>query len=84
MENEFHENGSEPLDASPVSGGKGPERLLTVAEVAAWFGVTECWVRSHAAGRRPPKLPSVRINRSILRFRERDLDAWLREKGLAA
>jgi hypothetical protein len=28
-------------------------RLLTVAEVAAWLGVTESWVvRAHAAGRR--------------------------------
>lgn len=60
------------------------EKFLTVGEVAQWLGVSEGWVRTHAAGRRPPKLPCVRINRSTLRFRESDLNEWARKIGAAA
>jgi predicted DNA-binding transcriptional regulator AlpA len=60
------------------------ERLLTVPEVAQWLGVSEAWVRAHASGRRPPKLPAIRVNRSVLRFRERELDDWARRMGITA
>ncbi|MDQ6759366.1 MAG: helix-turn-helix domain-containing protein [Acidobacteriota bacterium] len=51
-------------------------RLLTVAEVAQWLAVSPSWVRDHAAGRRRPGLPCIRLGRS-LRFREDDLAEWL-------
>jgi predicted transcriptional regulator len=36
-------------------------RLLEVAEVAEWLGVSQSWVREHASGKRKPKLPAVKL-----------------------
>lgn len=61
-----------------------PERLLSVADVAKWLGVSEHWVRAHAGGRRAPALPVVRVNRGIMRFSSEDINKWIQEKKVAA
>lgn len=35
------------------------EALLSAREVAAWLGVSETWIRAHAAGQRRPKHPEI-------------------------
>jgi excisionase family DNA binding protein len=67
-----------------VASGAVTERLLGVPEVAAWLGVSKDWVRAHASGRSLPRLPCVRVGRSIIRFREAELDDWARRMGIAA
>jgi hypothetical protein len=52
-----------------------PDRLLTVAEVAAWLALGEAWVREHAA-----ELGAVKIGddpRSPLRFTHRGIEQWI-------
>jgi excisionase family DNA binding protein len=53
-------------------------RLLTVPEVAEWLNVSPGWVRDHAGGRRRPRLPSIRLGKS-LRFDEGAVSRWLDE-----
>ncbi|MEW2223289.1 helix-turn-helix domain-containing protein [Streptomyces sp. NPDC006990] len=57
--------------AGPGRGGSN--RLLTAGEVAEWFGVSETTVRNRyrSWGLKPQKIGR------LLRFRERDLRAWL-------
>jgi hypothetical protein len=38
------------------------EPLMTTAELAAELKISEQWVRDHAAGRRKPRIPAVRIS----------------------
>jgi hypothetical protein len=52
-----------------------PDRLLTVAEVAAWLALGQGWVREHAA-----ELGAVKTGddpRSPLRFARRDIERWI-------
>lgn len=79
------------MNRSPLQDNKGaaqpapePDRLLTVAEVAAWLQVTESWVRAHACGRRAPAIPAIRVSRAVLRFKESELNDWARRMGIAA
>jgi len=61
-------------------------RLLTVSEVACWLAVSPSWVRDHAAGRRRPALPCIKLGKS-LRFEEKRVAEWLdalRRAGRAA
>ena len=53
--------------------------LMTVQQVAAYLGVSQCWVRDHVCGRRQPALPVIRIGgrRAVLRFRRADIDRFL-------
>lgn len=60
------------------------EKLLTVPEVAEWLRVSPDWVRAHATGRSLPRLPCVRVGRSVIRFRESELNAWADRMGIAA
>lgn len=53
------------------------ERLLTAQEVAKRLGVSERFVRDHAT-RRSPKIQGIKLG-SLLRFRWRDVEAFLRE-----
>jgi excisionase family DNA binding protein len=53
-------------------------RLLTVSEVSEWLNVSPAWVRDHAAGRRQPALPSIKLGKS-LRFDESQVSQWLKE-----
>jgi excisionase family DNA binding protein len=59
------------------------ERLLSVAEIAQWLGVSPTWVRHHASGQARPYLPAIRVG-GLLRFRREDIEAWLREQQIAA
>lgn len=54
------------------------QQLLTVADIARWFKISRGWVFDHAAGRRQPILPSVKLGKS-LRFREEEVNCWLAE-----
>jgi predicted DNA-binding transcriptional regulator AlpA len=59
-----------------------PDRLLTVAEVAAWLALGQAWVREHAA-----ELGAVKTGddpRSPLRFARRDIEQWIDEHRLQA
>lgn len=50
-------------------------RLLTPKQVADRLGVSERWVRDHAARRRP-RIPAVKLG-PLLRFRSSDIDAFV-------
>ena len=54
------------------------QKLLTVRDVAEWLNMSTGWVRDHATGRRGPVPPSVKLGKA-LRFREDEVEAWLRE-----
>lgn len=50
------------------------DRLLTTREVAAFLGFSpETVLRRYRAG----ELPGIRLASNVLRFRQRDVDAWL-------
>jgi excisionase family DNA binding protein len=56
-------------------------RLLGVKEVAEILGVSEGWVRDHATRKRP-RLPVVKVGK-YLRFRENDIERWIKEMTIA-
>lgn len=52
------------------------DRLLTTRQVAEWLGCSpETVLRRYRAG----EIPGIRLGSNMLRFRERDLEAWLEE-----
>ena len=57
--------------------------LLTAADVARWLQVSRAWVSQHACGRRRPVIPSVKLGKTR-RFRQEDVERWLREMGVGA
>ncbi len=57
---------------------RGPERLLTARQVAEWLGVSMPWVMQHAAGRRRPHLPSLKMGK-VIRFRREAVEKFLDE-----
>ena len=57
--------------------------LLTAADVARWLQMSSAWVYQHACGRRRPVIPSVKIGKTR-RFRQEDVERWLREMGVQA
>lgn len=57
-----------------LANGK-PERLLTVAELADWLGVSKAWVYDHI-GRKQPLLPCLRLG-EITRFRREDIELFI-------
>jgi len=57
--------------------------LLTAADVARWLQVSRAWVSQHACGKRRPVIPSVKIGKTR-RFRQEDVERWLREMGVGA
>jgi excisionase family DNA binding protein len=54
-----------------------PEGLLTVADVADWFGVSRSWVYDHVT-RKQPLLPCIRIG-EVTRFRRVDIEKFIEE-----
>lgn len=55
------------------------ERLLTVRELAAWFGMSEQWIQAHAGtSGRHPQIPVKRMGRS-LRFDPAEVETWLKK-----
>ena len=57
--------------------------LLTAADVARWLQVSRAWVSQHACGKRRPVIPSVQLGKTR-RFRQEDVERWLREMGVGA
>lgn len=54
------------------------DKLLTVGEVAKWLAISPAWIRDHASGRRNPKLPRVKLGKS-LRFRREDVERFIEQ-----
>ena len=75
---------SAPLDAEANSRarsaaaetGQGP-RLLTIAEVSAWLGVSKAWVYDHTTRKRP-LLPCIRLG-EMTRFKREDIERFIEE-----
>jgi excisionase family DNA binding protein len=53
------------------------DRLLTINEVAEWFGVSKAWVYDHATRKRP-FLPCVRFG-ELTRFRREEIEKFIQE-----
>ena len=51
------------------------ERLLTIAEVAVWLGVSKAWVYDHVT-RKKPFLPCVRFG-EMTRFRRNEIEGFI-------
>jgi excisionase family DNA binding protein len=51
-------------------------RLLEVAEVAEWLGVSPGWVRDHACGKRKAKLPAVKLG-DLWKFEKEKIEAFI-------
>jgi hypothetical protein len=58
--------------------------LLSVSDVAKWLGVSTGWVRDHAAGRRTPRLPAVKLGvedgKGLWKFIAEDVENFIREQ----
>ena len=54
-------------------------RLLTVSDLAQWFGVSKGWVYDHVT-RKEPRLPCIRLG-EITRFRREDIERFIEEHG---
>jgi excisionase family DNA binding protein len=68
----------EPEEAAPEPKlEKMPGALLSVSEVASIFGVTEDTIRKWA---RAGKITSVRLSKVDVRFRQVDLDEFIRSR----
>ena len=52
-----------------------PERLLTIADVAEWFGVSKAWVYDHVT-RKQPRIPCIRFG-ELTRFRQGDVEEFI-------
>lgn len=78
MENVFEILRDDKRHSTPAN-----ERLLSVADVAKWFGVSESWVREHGSRRKVPHLPAIRMG-GLLKFKREDMREWLVEQKIAA
>lgn len=56
--------------------------LLTVADVAAWLGVSKAWVYDHTTRKRP-FLPCIRFG-ELTRFRQADIEKFIEEHTRSA
>ena len=65
-----------------VAQARGTDRLLNVAEVAKWLGVSPAWVRDHASGKRRPVIPCVKMGegRVVYCFRRDSVLEFIREQ----
>ena len=52
------------------------DRLLTIDEIARWFGVSRAWVYDHTTRKRP-LLPCIRFG-EMTRFRRSDVEIFIR------
>jgi hypothetical protein len=61
------------------------QRLLSVDEVADWLGVSTGWVRDHAAGRRRPRLPAIKLGdddgKGLWRFQPDAIEDFIRKQS---
>jgi excisionase family DNA binding protein len=58
------------------------ERLLTIADIAAWLRVSKGWVYDHTT-RKQPLLPCIRLG-EMTRFRREDIEKFIEEHGRAS
>jgi excisionase family DNA binding protein len=63
-------------DLIPTPAGAIP-RLLSIADVAEWLGVSKSWVYDHIT-RKQPRLPCIRLG-EITRFRVEEIEEFIRE-----
>lgn len=61
--------------APSLSLERASERLLTIAEVAEWLGVSKAWVYDHVTRKRP-FLPCVRFG-EVTRFRRNEIEGFI-------
>ena len=61
--------------ASSLPLEQAAERLLTIAEVAQWLGVSKAWVYDHVTRKRP-LLPCVRFGK-MTRFRRKEIEGFI-------
>ena len=52
------------------------DRLLTIDDIARWFGVSRAWVYDHTTRKRP-LLPCIRFG-EMTRFRRSDVETFIR------
>jgi excisionase family DNA binding protein len=52
-------------------------RLLTIADIAEWLGVSKGWVYDHTTRKRP-LLPCIRLG-EMTRFRREDVEKFIEE-----
>lgn len=52
------------------------DRLLTIDDIARWFGVSRAWVYDHTTRKRP-LLPCIRFG-EMTRFRRSDVEIFIR------
>ena len=52
------------------------DRLLTIDDIARWFGVSRAWVYDHTT-RKQPLLPCIRFG-EMTRFRRSDVETFIR------
>jgi predicted DNA-binding transcriptional regulator AlpA len=52
------------------------DRLLTIDDIACWFGVSRAWVYDHTTRKRP-LLPCIRLG-EMTRFRRLDVEDFIR------
>lgn len=65
-----------------AAAGQGePDDLLSTEQLAKWFGTTIQFVERLRASKRGPK--AVRIGRKAIRYRRKDVLAWLDERAVA-
>lgn len=55
----------------------GETRLLTIADVSAWLGVSKAWVYDHTTRKRP-LLPYIRLG-EMTRFKREDVEKFIEE-----
>lgn len=67
----------------PIQSAEPIKRLLDVEEVAEILGVSANWVRAHAAGRRLPRLPAIKLgysdSRGLWKFQAGDIENFIQE-----
>jgi predicted DNA-binding transcriptional regulator AlpA len=52
------------------------DRLLTIDDIARWFGVSRAWVYDHTTRKRP-LVPCIRFG-DMTRFRRSDVESFIR------
>lgn len=62
------------------------DKLLGVAEVAEWLGVSRGWVYDHAT-RKEPRIPVVKLGdgrgKGLLKFRRQDIHSFIEQQLVA-
>ncbi|MGH9663830.1 MAG: helix-turn-helix domain-containing protein [Bryobacteraceae bacterium] len=65
-----------PADNPESLTAESSDRLLTIDDIARWFGVSRAWVYDHTTRKRP-LLPCIRFG-EMTRFRRSDVESFIR------